>query len=107
MDNYFDYSEHNKTVFSFIIGDYSYSLIADDDTADDVIMSNIQTFNDCLVSALEVLDEEGEAEGSPDVSIRDIADVVLDTIFKVTGISFKIVGVGPVLLSITADDTEE
>jgi lipoate-protein ligase A len=103
MAEYFDYTTTGKTVFGFTIGDLNYSIITDDDTTDEVVAANMNTISDCLSASIQILEEENDLE-SPELTVGDIADVVLDTIFKVTGISFKIIGVGPVILEISLGD---
>ena len=104
----YSYLEKNQTVWSFLIGDVNYAMVADDGTSDDVILGNIDVIQDCMESALNVLDEyEQERSGNGDApSLKDIADLVLNTIHSVTGISLEIIGAGPVIMQITDVDEE-
>lgn len=108
-DTVYSYAEHKQTVWSFLIGNINYALVADDGTADDVVLANLQSIQDCLSASMEVLDErESSGEDNSELSLKDVVDLVLDTIHSVTGISLTVVGVGPVIIEIAdADDTEE
>lgn len=103
------YLDKNQTVWGFLIGNINYALVADDGTADDVVMANMSSIQDCLSASMDVLDErEQDGEDNSELSLKDVADLVLDTIHTVTGISFAIIGVGPVIMEITdVEDTEE